>query len=190
MAPRSDPSQPRRQGIASRRCGRPGKGHDAHPADVGTVAAPLIVADPILRGERREISILVAHEEITLTHAHYAPGEQVAGPHVHHQHTDSFYVLDGALTFEIGRERETITVAAGGFVAAPAVVVHSVRTVGDRPASWLTIHTPDGGFAAFMRGIRDGVQVDWDIAPVPADGGLSASDAIVRTDAVDGTSGI
>lgn len=30
-----------------------------------------------------------------------------------------------------------------------------------------------------MRGIRDGAQVEWDISGVPADGGLSASEAIV-----------
>jgi hypothetical protein len=30
-----------------------------------------------------------------------------------------------------------------------------------------------------MRGLRDGIQVDWDIAPVPADGGLPASSAII-----------
>ena len=56
--------------------------------------------------EEREISILVAREDVTVTHARYAAGEQVAGPHVHHGHTDAFYVLEGELTFEIGRERE------------------------------------------------------------------------------------
>jgi len=29
-----------------------------------------------------------------------------------------------------------------------------------RPARWLTIHAHDGGFAAFMRGARDGVEVE------------------------------
>jgi hypothetical protein len=32
-----------------------------------------------------------------------------------------------------------------------------------------------------MRGIRDGVEVEWDISAVPADGGLPASEAIVRS---------
>ena len=31
-----------------------------------------------------------------------------------------------------------------------------------RPARWLTIHAHDGGFAAFMRGARDGVEVEVD----------------------------
>lgn len=136
-------------------------------------------AEPILRTSAREISIVLAREDLTVTHARYVPGEQVAGPHVHHRHTDAFYVLEGALTFEIGREAATITVAAGGFVAAPPGLAHSFRTAGDRPARWLTIHAPDGGFAAFMRGLRDGVEVEWDIAAVSDDGGLPASCAIV-----------
>ena len=30
-----------------------------------------------------------------------------------------------------------------------------------------------------MRGRRDGVEVEWDISPVPADGGLSANEAVL-----------
>jgi len=134
----------------------------------------------ILRREQREISILVASEGVTITHARCLAGEQVAGPHVHHDHTDAFYVLAGELTFEIGREAKTITVSSGGFVAVPPEVAHSFRNDGDRATRWLTIHAPDGGFAAFMRGIRDGVEVEWDISAVPAGDGLPASEAIVR----------
>jgi uncharacterized RmlC-like cupin family protein len=90
-------------------------------------------------------------------------------------------VLEGELTFEIGREAKTITVSSGGFVAAPPGVAHSLRNDSDGPSSWLTVHARDGGFAAFMRGIRDGVEVEWDISAVPLDGGLPASDAIVRS---------
>lgn len=133
--------------------------------------------EPILHGDNREISILVADENLSLTYAGRPPGERVTDLHVH-QHTEAFYVLEGELTFEVGAERETITIGAGGFVAVPAGVSHSYRTAGDRPARWLVIHACDGGFAAFMRGIRDEVQVDWDIAPVPADGGLPADRAI------------
>ena len=136
--------------------------------------------ETILHEKNREISILVGRDEVTVTHARYAAGERVAGPHVHHGHTDAFYVLEGELTFEIGRERATTTVSAGGFVAAPPGVTHSLRNAGDRPARWLTIHAHDGGFASFIRGLRDGVEVEWDIATVPADGGLPAREAIVK----------
>jgi hypothetical protein len=46
-------------------------------------------------------------------------------------------------------------------------VTHAYGSADDRPARWLIIHAPDGGFADFMRGLRDNVEVDWDIAPVP-----------------------
>ena len=135
--------------------------------------------ETILRSERRELSLLLAREEITVIHGRFSPGEEIAGPHVHHEHTDSFYVLEGELTFELGREGQTITVSSGGFVSVPPGVAHALRTAGDRPAQWLTIHTPDGGFAAFMRGMRDGIEVEWDFAAVPADGGLPAGEATV-----------
>jgi len=149
---------------------------DAH-IDGGTV--PLNEPEPILQSEKRDISILIARTDLTITRATYAEGQQVARPHQHRWHTDAFYVLEGKLTFEIGRERRTITVSHGGYVAVPPGVAHSFATDGDRPASWLTMHTPDGGFAAFMRGVRDGVDVEWDIAAVPNGGGPPASAATV-----------
>ena len=121
--------------------------------------------EPILRGENSEISLLVANESLSLTYAGRGAGERVTGRHVH-QHTEAFYVLEGELTFEIGAEGETITVDAGGFVAVPPGTTHSYGTAGDEPARWLIIHAPDGGFADFMRGLRDNVEVDWDVAPV------------------------
>ena len=147
--------------------------------------APITEGEPVLRNAEREGSILLARKQITITHARYTVGQQVAGPHIHREHTDAFYVLEGELTFEIGRETKTITVGAGSFLAAPPLVAHSFRTDGDRPARWLTIHAHDGGFAAFMRGLRDGAEVEWDISPVPADGGLPASDAIVSPNLAD-----
>ena len=78
---------------------------------------PLTEGEPVLRNAEREISILLAREEITITHAR-----------------------------------------------------------------WLTIHAHDGGFAAFMRGIRDSIEVEWDISKVPATGGLAASEAIASPD--------
>jgi mannose-6-phosphate isomerase-like protein (cupin superfamily) len=125
-----------------------------------------------------EGAILVASENLSLTYASRPGGERVAGRHVH-RHAEAFYVLEGELTFEVGAGSETVTVGPGGFVGVPPGLAHAYGTAGDRPARWLVVHAPDGGFAQFMRGLRDGVRVDWDIAPVPADGGLPADRAIV-----------
>jgi quercetin dioxygenase-like cupin family protein len=80
------------------------------------------------------IDVLVAREEVTVIRADHPAGEPIAGPHVHRRHADAFYVLEGELTFEVGRERRTITVTPGGFVAVPPGVAHAFRTSGDRPA--------------------------------------------------------
>jgi hypothetical protein len=51
-------------------------------------------------------------------------------------------------------------------VAVAPHVPHAFRVDGEAPARWLTIHGPDGAFAAFTRGVRDGDAVDWDVHPV------------------------
>ena len=45
-------------------------------------------------------NILVESDELTIVEASSSTREQVAAPHVHHEHTDAFYVLEGELTFE------------------------------------------------------------------------------------------
>jgi mannose-6-phosphate isomerase-like protein (cupin superfamily) len=123
----------------------------AAPNDLPTTNSaydPIGKPEPILRSDRREIGLLVAAENLSLTYASQAAGERVAGQHIHHQHTDAFYVLEGELTFQIGAKRETVTIGAGGFVAAPPGVAHSFRTAGGHPARWLTIHARDGGLPA------------------------------------------
>lgn len=148
------------------------------PTHSGTYV-PISEQELILRDEKREISLLLANDDLSLTYGSCVAGERVAGPHIHNHHTDAFYVLEGELTFEIGPVPETVTIGAGSLVAAPPGVAHSLRNTGPQRASWLTIHAADGGFANFMRAIRDGVQTEWDIAPVPPNGGLPAANAII-----------
>jgi hypothetical protein len=49
--------------------------------ETGDVIVPITDGKAILQRGRREISILVAREEVTITHARCSAGEQVAGPH-------------------------------------------------------------------------------------------------------------
>jgi quercetin dioxygenase-like cupin family protein len=139
----------------------------------------MATSEPLLRAESGESHLLVAAEHLSITQAGCEAGERIAGPHVHPGHAEAFYVLEGELSFVVGPEPVTITIGAGGFVAVPPGVAHGYGTAGSARARWLVIHAPDGGFADFMRGVRDGVQVDWDIAPVPEGGGLSVDHAVV-----------
>ena len=115
----------------------------------------------------RGLRFVVEREAVSIIEAWSPPGVRIAGPHFHREHSDSFYVLEGEITLELGPEKEPATVTAGNLFAVPPGVVHGFRTSGDRPARWLTIHTPDGGFAEFMHGRLDGVEVDWDIVAAP-----------------------
>jgi quercetin dioxygenase-like cupin family protein len=153
--------------------------------EVGGEIVPITAGEPIVRHADREISILLAREQISITHGRSLARQQVAGRHIHLEHTDAFYVLEGELTFEIGCEPRTVTLSQGGFIAAPPEVAHSFRTDGDGPARCLSIHAQDSGFAAFMRGRRDGIEVEWDISEAPATGGLPASQAIISRDVGD-----
>jgi quercetin dioxygenase-like cupin family protein len=133
-----------------------------------------IDGETITDEERRNVVLLAGHPEVTITWSRYAPGERGPELHVHDQHTDAFYVLEGELTFEIGPAPETVRAKAGGFVAVPAGVAHSFRNDGDADARWFNFHAPDQGFAEFMRGQRDGIAIAWDSFDAPAGGGLPA----------------
>jgi quercetin dioxygenase-like cupin family protein len=135
--------------------------------------------ETISDSSRRNVVLLAEHEQLTMTWTRFACGERGPDLHVHHEHTDAFYVLEGELTFEIGCDRQTTIVGSGGFVAVPPNVAHAFSHNSDLPARWLTIHARDGGFARFMRGMHAGMKVDWDIAAVPSDGGPPASAAVV-----------
>src|SRR4029079_16246982 len=162
----------------------------ASPPPPEDMAETITEQEVILEGDGRAISILVAREDVTVTEGRCPARATIAGPHIHQRHTDAFSWIGGELTFEVGRESEVITISPGGLVAVPPGVAHAFRNDGGRPAHWLPIHAPDGGFPAFTRAVRvgcaacmggvgDGVEVDWDIAAVPADGGAPARDAIV-----------
>ena len=135
--------------------------------------------EPITQLLNREVILLVAREETSMTWSRYGPGEQGPDPHVHREHTDSFYVLEGELTFELGTGLEPTVVPAGGFVSVPPNVVHAFSNEGEVEARFINVHTPDGGFAEFMRGRRDGADVGFDSFDPPADGGLPAAAATV-----------
>jgi quercetin dioxygenase-like cupin family protein len=147
-----------------------------------SASAPIVhhrEAETITSKERREVVILAAHPEITITWSRYAPGERGPDLHVHREHTDAFYVLEGELTFGLGPDGDPARVPARGFVAVPPNVVHAFRNDAPGAATWLNLHAPDVGFAEYMRGLRDGTGAGFDSFDPPADGGVRASEAIV-----------
>jgi quercetin dioxygenase-like cupin family protein len=132
----------------------------------------------------RNVLILHAADSVTVTWSRYSTGERGPDLHLHREHTDAFYVLTGALRFALGPEGDRVVRApAGTFVSAPPGVAHSFMNDEADDATWLNIHTPDAGFAAFLRGAREGRTMPFDSFDVPAetggDGGRPATEAVV-----------
>lgn len=128
---------------------------------------------------RRRLVVIAEHPEMSITWFRYAAGERGPDLHVHREHTDAFYVLEGELTFSVGPDAERVTVGAGGYVAVPPNVVHTFANESDGEACWLNMHAPDTGFVEYLRALRDGIEPVFDSFDPPADGGGPASDAIV-----------
>jgi len=55
-------------------------------------------------------------------------------PHIHKQHADAFYVLEGEVTFGLGPELEKVVAPAGTFVLVPAGVIHGFDNEGPTEA--------------------------------------------------------
>ncbi|HEY7208076.1 MAG TPA: cupin domain-containing protein [Gaiellaceae bacterium] len=124
----------------------------------------------------RTIRILLAHELADVTWTRYEPGERGPGPHVHREHVDAFYVLEGELEFGVGRDgAEVVRAPAGTFVLVPPNVVHTFGNESGARALFLNVHAPSCGFAGHL---RDETK-SWDSFDPPEDGGRPAADAIV-----------
>jgi quercetin dioxygenase-like cupin family protein len=121
----------------------------------------------------RTIRILLAHELADVTWGRYEARERGPQPHVHREHVDAFYVLEGEL--ELGVAATVVRASARTFVLVPPNVVHSFRNASGSTVRFLNFHAPSGGFADYLRGARN----DWDIFDPPEDGGRPAADATV-----------
>jgi mannose-6-phosphate isomerase-like protein (cupin superfamily) len=137
--------------------------------------------ETIADDKRRAIVLLIDRPELTVTWTRYGARERGPDLHVHREHTDAFYVLEGELTFEVGPRAHRVRAPAGAFVAVPPDVVHTFVNCSPADASWLNFHAPDQDFAAYLRSSRDGRASAWDSFDPPADGGRPALDAIVST---------
>jgi mannose-6-phosphate isomerase-like protein (cupin superfamily) len=124
---------------------------------------------------QQTIRILADLPELALTSMRYAAGEQGPPPHIHKEHVDAFFLLDGELVFQIGREQRDVTVGPSTFVLVPPHVVHTFHA-GPNEARWLNLHAPSTGFPDFL---RDPAR-NWDTFDPPDDGGRPADETIVR----------
>src|SRR6266705_2576279 len=135
--------------------------------------------------DRAERNVIVKcdHELVDVTWTRYEPGEVGPDPHIHKQHADAWYVLEGELTFGLGPGGEELRHAsAGSLVLVPAGVIHTFRNEGARAARFLNSRAPGMGCAQSWRGRihEDEPPVEFDGFPPPEDGGRTTSDVVVR----------
>ena len=63
-------------------------------------------------------------------------------PHIHHREDESFHLLEGALTVQVGGD--TLAASAGDFVFLPRGIAHSFKNTGNVNARALVLITPAG----------------------------------------------
>ncbi len=84
-------------------------------------------------------------------------------PHIHHREDESFHMLEGTLTMQVGGD--TITASAGDFAFLPRGVAHSFKNTGDGLAKALVLTTP-AGLENYFAEVFDPV-TDHSAAPPP-----------------------
>src|SRR5690242_11676045 len=98
--------------------------------------------ETITAREQRDVVIKASHELMDVTWSRYAPGQRGPDPHIHRRHTDSFYVLDGEVTYTLGSDEREVTAGPGTIVIVPAGVVHTFGNDGAGDAVYLNFHAP------------------------------------------------
>ncbi len=97
-------------------------------------------------------ALLAAFDDLMVSEYVLEPGTEPGDPHYHANHSDSFYVLEGELEFQI--DGRAVRAAAGTLVVAPRGAVHAFPVAIGGPARFLNLHTP-GGFERYLRALNE-----------------------------------
>ena len=84
-------------------------------------------------------------------------------PHIHHREDESFFVLEGEITFTLGDQK--VIAHAGTFIQGPRGIPHAFKNESHAPARML-IHVTPPGFDKFIAEIGQPVP-SFDSPPLP-----------------------
>ena len=151
-------------------------------SDIGMSASDPIVIPPgggevIGDSPDRTVLVLSDCDELHATWSRFAAVRDGAGLHIHRDHTDLFYVLEGELTVKLADDEE-VAAGAGTLVSIPPLVVHGFRNASDADVKYLNLHTPGCGFIGYMRGLRDKEPIEFDQHDPEGVGGLRPASEI------------
>ena len=127
-----------------------------------------------------ELTILVADEKLVLSEIRLGAGADGPAAHIHNEHSDGFYVVEGEASVLLGSEWHALP--AGAAVVIPPRVVHTFRNDSSADVVTLNLHVPGAGFDDYVRAGRERdheARARFDQAPPPEDGGRPGSDAIL-----------
>ena len=100
---------------------------------------------PAFWGPGDQLTFLLTGEDTEgkffMAHASVPPGGGPP-PHVHRREDESFYLMEGALTVEVGGK--TLEARPGDFIHLPRGIVHSFKNQGTGNATMLVMVTPAG----------------------------------------------
>jgi quercetin dioxygenase-like cupin family protein len=102
--------------------------------------------------DRRSVLIKADVEQIGMTETWFGSRQRGAPPHIHRRHADSFYVLDGELTFLTAGD--ALHASTRALCIAPPDVVHGFDHDADGEVRYLNFHTPGRGFIESLRARR------------------------------------
>ena len=107
--------------------------------DVETRNSPLGV-----HSLRKPVSSALGTEHFAMNYFELEPGESFSGGlHTHHDQEEVFYVMEGAVEFDVGMERETTVVEAGELIRFAPGEYQTGWNRGDEPVSGWALGAPD-----------------------------------------------
>jgi mannose-6-phosphate isomerase-like protein (cupin superfamily) len=134
------------------------------------------------RPPKRVVAVKAEHELLAVTESWFGPGQRGADLHVHRRHVDAFYVVEGEVTFRVGKDGKPLPAVAGTLVAVPPGVIHGFDNDSDAPVRYLNIHAPGMNFIEYMRARRDRRDIEaagFDSFDPTVDGGGPVEDVLV-----------
>ena len=111
------------------------------------------------------VTLLADLGQIGIADVRSRPGGIAPPAHIHREHAEAFYVIEGELTFRL--EDGEHKAGPGTWVFVPPEVVHTFAVTGHEGAHFLDLHAPSCGFGNFVRGLQ-AARTEEEIAAVRA----------------------
>jgi quercetin dioxygenase-like cupin family protein len=143
--------------------------YDQHdpPEDGGRPTSEAVIGGAGFVAERPglRVELLADVDELGISEALSEPGGPSPPSHVHRRHVESFYVLEGEMTFTAGGRE--LQAPAGAWVQIPPGTPHTFAFTGPGEVRFLSLHTPSCGYGAFLRNLHE-ARTDDELAAVRA----------------------